>query len=139
MSSSRRPPGRRDTYDKASSSYGAQAKKHISGREVEAQALLKAARKLQDLQTDWDSRSDSAVEETLKYNRQIWVIFYDHALSGGDAGPPQTLRSNIANLAGFVFKRSVDILANPTADKLSILISINREIAAGLMSKTASQ
>ncbi len=124
-------------YGKASGSYGALARKHADKRDVEAQALLKAARKLQDLQSGWDNRASNAVEETLKYNRQIWVLFYDHAMNDGATTPPP-LRTNIINLAGFVFKRSMDILAEPDREKLNILININREIAAGLMTKPVS-
>jgi flagellar protein FlaF len=135
MSSSRKPPPTKHPHSKASGSYGALARKHAEKRDVEAQVLLKAARKLQDLQTGWENRPTGAVEETLKYNRQIWVMFYDNAVSNGVIQQPHSLRTNIINLAGFVFKRSIDILAEPDRDKLNILININREIAAGLMSK----
>jgi flagellar protein FlaF len=137
--SSRRPPNKSQTYGKASGSYGSLAKKHAGSRDVEAQALLKAARKLQDLQNSWDKRSANAIEETLKYNRQIWVLFYDNAINENAASQSHHLHTNIINLAGFVFKRSVDILADPERDKLNILININREIAAGLMSKPIIQ
>lgn len=136
-SNNRRPPNKTQTYSKASGSYGALAKKHADKREIEAQALLKAARKLQELQTGWDSRAPSAVEETLKYNRQIWVLFYDNATS--KPAEAASLHANIISLAGFVFKRSMDIIAEPDREKLSILISINREIAAGLMTKPAPE
>lgn len=136
MSSNRRPPNKTETYHKASGSYGALAKKHADKRELEAQVLLKAARKLQELQKGWDSRTPAAIEETLKYNRQIWVLFYDNAVNTAPADTA-SLQANIISLAGFVFKRSMDIIAEPDKDKLSILISINREIAAGLMAKQA--
>ena len=134
MSSNKKPPLNKMPYGKASGSYGALARKHADKRDVEAQVLLKAARKLQDLQSGWDNRASTAVEETLKYNRQIWVLFYDNAVNEGCTTPPP-LRSNIINLASFVFKRSMDILAEPDREKLNILININREIAAGLMTK----
>lgn len=133
MSSSRKLPPSNLAHGKASGSYGALAKKHLGKRDIEAQALLKAAKKLQDLQNGWDKRSPAAVEETLKYNRQIWVMFYDNATSPTPGNP--SLRTNIVNLAGYVFRRSMDILAEPERDKLNILININREIAAGLMTK----
>ena len=135
MSSSRKPPPTKHPYSKASGSYGALARKHADKRDVEAQALLKAARKLQDLQIGWENRSAVSMEETLKYNRQIWVMFYDNAVSNDTGKQPHSLRNNIISLAGFVFKRSMDILAEPDRDKLNILININREVAAGLMSK----
>lgn len=140
MSSNKKPPlnkpaAGRTPYGKASGSYGQQGRKYADKRDIEAQVLLKAARKLQDLQSGWDTRATNAIEETLKYNRQIWMMFYDNAVNGEGSAPPQPLRTNIVNLAGFVFKRSMDILADPERDKLNILISINREIAAGLMTK----
>lgn len=133
---SMRPPSKPSVHGKASANYGARAKAFAGGRELEAQALLKAARMLQDLQNNWEKRTAGGIEETLKFNRQIWVLFYDNAQQPNTAAnvpdaPP--LRANIINLASFVFKRSVDILAEPTQDKLSILININREVAAGLM------
>lgn len=133
--SSRRPPNKSQTYGKATGSYGAQAIKHAGSRDIEAQALLKAARRLQDLYSGWEKRTTKTVEETLKYNRQIWVLFYENAVSEKETSQTQPLRTNIINLAGFVFKRSVDIMADPDREKLNILININREIAAGLMSK----
>ncbi|MBP9868209.1 MAG: flagellar biosynthesis regulator FlaF [Alphaproteobacteria bacterium] len=138
---STRPPSKPAAHGKASANYGARAKAFAGGRELEAQALLKAARMLQDLQNNWDKRTAGGIEETLKFNRQIWVLFYDNAQQPNTAAnvpvaPP--LRTNIINLASFVFKRSVDILADPAQDKLSILININREVAAGLMTHPLS-
>ena len=39
------------------------------------------------------------------------------------------------NLCNFIDKRVVDILAKPTPQKLDVLININRQIAAGLLTK----
>jgi flagellar protein FlaF len=61
------------------------------------------------------------------------MLFYDTALENPEGNRPEDLRSNIVNLAGFVFKRSLDILADPEKEKFDILIEINREVAAGLM------
>jgi flagellar protein FlaF len=129
-----RPPSDRRAAGKVSGSYGALAKRHAGKREVEAQALLKAARMMQELQNDWDKQTPEKIESALKFNRNIWVIFYDNATndSAPDA-PSPPFRKNVVNLANFVFKRSVDILAAPEKTKLSVLININREVAAGLM------
>lgn len=139
---STKPPSNVFAHSKVSANYGARAKAFAGCRELEAQALLKAARMLQDLQTDWDKRTAGKIEETLKFNRQIWVLFYDNAqkpnaTAGRNSVP--VLQKNIINLASFVFKRSVDILASPAQDKLSILININREVAAGLMSPSLQE
>ena len=104
-------------------------------RELEAHVLIKSAKFLKDIQNDWENTSPEVLEETLKYNRQIWMMFYDTALENTEGDRPNDLRSNIINLANFVFKREIDILSAPDKKKLDVLININREIAAGLMSQ----
>jgi len=116
--------------------YGTNVQKNTPDqRELEAHVLLKSARFLNDMQSDWDNITPEVLEETLKYNRQIWMMFYDTAIENADENRPNDLRSNIVNLANFVFKRELDILSKPEKEKLNILISINRDIAAGLMEK----
>ena len=63
------------------------------------------------------------------------MMFYDTALENPEEDRPNDLRSNIINLANFIFKREIDIMSKPEKEKLNILISINRDIAAGLMAK----
>ena len=123
-------------YAQAAGAYGDHAQKHTPDqREMEGRVLLKAARMLQDLQKEWDSADKDVIEATLKYNRQIWMMFYDTALENPEGNRPGDLRSNIINLANFIFKREVEILASPQKEKLNVLVNINREIAAGLMQK----
>ena len=43
-------------------------------REIEAQALLKAARQLQDVQTNWTG-PDKNMHNALLFNRRLWSIF----------------------------------------------------------------
>ena len=118
----------------AASTYGSNAQKNTPDqRELEAHVLLKSAKFLQDIQKDWDNVTPEILEETLKYNRQIWMMFYDTALENPEGDRPNDLRSNIINLANYVFKRELEIISTPAKEKLSILISVNREIAAGLM------
>lgn len=118
--------------------YGTSVQKNTPDqRELEAHVLLKSANFLQDIQKDWDNTSPELLEEALKYNRQIWMMFYDTAIENPEGDRPNDLRSNIINLANFVFKRELEITSNPSAEKLNILISVNREIAAGLMEKEA--
>ncbi len=121
-------------YAQAAGTYDTQAKDNAgSQREMEGRILLKANRMFQTLIDNWDARGKDALEEALIYNRQIWVLFYDTALENKDGERTNDLRSNIVNLANFIFKREMEILANPQKEKLDILISINREISAGLM------
>jgi flagellar protein FlaF len=132
------PPGKpqqpNNPYAAAAGTYGSHLQKNTPDqRELEAHVLLKSARFLQDVQKDWDNVTGEILEQTLRYNRQIWMMFYDTALENREGDRPNDLRSNIVNLAQFIFKREIDIMAKPEKGKLDILISINREIAAGLM------
>lgn len=121
-------------YASAAGAYGSNAQKNAADpRETEARVLLKSAQQLQDLQKNWGNVSAEALEDTLKYNRNVWMMFYDTAVENTEGTRPQPLRNNIYNLANFVFKRELDILAKPEKNKIDILININREIANGLM------
>jgi len=127
-------------YASAAGAYGNNVLRNTPDqRELEAHVLLKSARFLEELQKDWDNVSGEILEETLKYNRQIWLLFYDNAIEDLDETRTNDLRSNIVNLANFVFKRSIDIMAKPEKQKLDVLININHEIAAGLSARQQAQ
>ncbi len=129
-------PTPNNPYASAASAYGSHAQQHTPDqRETEARVLLKAAQMFRDLQSNWDSANLEVIEATLKYNRNVWMMFYDTALENPEGNRPNDLRSNIVNLANFIFKREIDIMSDPKKEKLDILVNINREIAAGLMSK----
>lgn len=122
----------------AANLYGTNVQKNTPDqRELEAHVLIKSAKFMNTLQEDWDNVTPDILEDTLKYNRQIWMMFYDTALENTEGDRPNDLRSNIINLANFVFKRELEIMSEPKKEKLNVLISINREIAAGLMTKQA--
>ena len=128
------PPPSQNPYAAAAGAYGDNVQKNTPDqRELEAHVLLKSTKFLTDMQSDWDNVTPDILEETLKYNRQIWMMFYDTAIENPEEDRPNDLRSNIINLANFVFKRELEIVSNPSKEKLDVLISINREIAAGLM------
>lgn len=126
-------------YAKAAGAYGDHAQKHTPDqRELEARVLLKSAKMLQDLKDGWENANYEIIEATLKYNRQIWMMFFDTASENRPGEErPSDLRSNIINLANFIFKREMDILTDKDRknhpQRLDVLISINREIASGLM------
>lgn len=127
-------------YARAANLYDRNAQKHTPDqRELEGRVLLKAARMIRDMQDNWNSVTTDILESTLKYNRQIWMMFYDTALENPEGNRPNDLRSNIINLANFIFKREMEIMADPKKEKLDILISINKEIAAGLMESKAAK
>ncbi len=132
--SSKKPPN--NPYAHAAGVYGSHAQQHTTNpRETEARVLLKAAQMFKELQADWDNVERDTIEATLKYNRNVWMMFYDTAVENPEGNRPDDLRSNIVNLAHFIFKREIDIMAEPKKEKFDILITINHEIAAGLMTK----
>jgi flagellar protein FlaF len=101
-----------------------------SPRQIEAQALLKAAKQLQDVQSNWIG-PDGNMFAALRFNSRLWSILLS-AVEKDDNPQPIQIRQNIANLAGFILKRTAELLQNPDPSKLDSLISINRNIAAGL-------
>ena len=131
------PPN--NPYAQAASAYGDNAQKNTPDqRELEARILLKSAKMLADLQDGLEAANTELIESTLKYNRQIWMMFYDTALENPDNNRPNDLRSNIINLANFIFKREMDIISAPEKQKFDVLININKEIAAGLMTQASN-
>jgi flagellar protein FlaF len=114
----------------ASQAYARTAQRIATPRDIEAQALLKAARKLQDVMTNWE-QPDSGLTEALMFNRKLWSIFLSDALR--DENPEQiAIRQNIANIGIFVMSQTIDMQLNPEPQKLASLIEINCNIAAGL-------
>ena len=101
-----------------------------SPREVEAQTLLMAARKLVEVQTNWNGPYRK-MQAALLFNRRLWTIFMGAAESN-DNPQPIEVRQNILNLAVFVMQRTLDIQVDPKPEKLQSLIDINSNIAAGL-------
>ena len=99
-------------------------------REIEAQALLKAARQLQDVQANWTG-PDKNMHNALLFNRRLWSIFMSAAETTDNPQPPE-VRQNILRIATFVMRQTVDMQLDPNPEKLKSLISINCNIAAGL-------
>tara|TARA_A200000113_G_scaffold111188_1_gene99851 strand:+ start:297 stop:707 length:411 start_codon:yes stop_codon:yes gene_type:complete len=135
------PPNKpNNPYAKAAGAYGDHAQKHTPDqRELEARVLIKSAKALRELQENWENVNSETLNEALQYNRQIWMMFYDTALENPEGDRPNDLRSNIINLANFIFKRELEIRSDPSKEKLDILININKEISAGLMSKPQAE
>jgi flagellar protein FlaF len=97
-------------------------------REIEAQALLKAAKQLQDVQTNWNFED---LEKALLFNRRLWSIFMSAAESN-DNPQPLEIRQNIASIGVFVMKQTIEMQIAPDPAKLKPLIDINCNLAAGL-------
>jgi flagellar protein FlaF len=103
-----------------------------SGRELEASVLTKAAMLLQQCQNAWDAADrDQKLDEGLKYTQKIWT-FFQSELARPDNPLPKKLREDLLSLSIYIDKRIFEVMANPAPEKLTILININLNIAAGL-------
>ncbi len=116
----------------AAQAYGNVAKQTSSPREMEANLLLKAAARLQAVSDAWGDRDQ--IDEALLYNRKLWSIFLT-SVTRADNPLPDLARQNIANLGLFVINQTLSLMSEPKREKLSPLISINRELAAGLLGR----
>jgi flagellar protein FlaF len=117
----------------ATKTYGKVSRQTASPRELEALLLLKAASQLQAIRDNWEHRRQN-LDEALLYNRKLWTIFLSSATSL-DNPLPAPVRQNVANLGLFVMNQTVSLIANQRPEPLASLISINRELAAGLLGR----
>jgi len=114
----------------AAQAYARTSQTTASPREIEAQALLKAARLLQEVQTNWTG-SDRNLYKALMFNRRLWTIFMS-AMEANENPNSLEIRQNIANIGVFVLKQTIEMQMDPDPAKLKPLIDINCNIAAGL-------
>lgn len=117
----------------AASAYGRAAQTGQSPRELEAQLLMKSAQRLQALKDSWAEGARDLLD-TLTYNRRIWTVLAT-AATEPDNPLPDAIKANIAQLAAFIFQRTIAIQIEPAPEKLASLIQINRNIAAGLRAR----
>jgi flagellar biosynthesis activator protein FlaF len=102
----------------------------LSPRLLEANLLSRAAGQMQRIRDDWETNRPELIS-ALMFNRKLWTVFLG-SVTGEECELPKALRENIANLGIFVMKRTLETLAEPAPAKLTVLININRELAAGL-------
>lgn len=115
------------------------AKAEISGMgqvELESRALIRTASSLNNIRENW-AQNSGCLEEALEKNRRLWTIIAS-AMSDDSSPQPADVRHNILNLSVYVFKRTLEILADPKPESLKILIDINMNIARGLCGHEAS-
>jgi flagellar biosynthesis activator protein FlaF len=113
--------------------YGKVAKETASPRELEANLLLRAAARFQSVK-DSGAENDKEFDDALMFNRKLWSIFLT-SVTQPDNPLPASIRQNIANLGLFVMSHTVVLSAEKRRDGLTSLISINRELAAGLLGR----
>jgi flagellar protein FlaF len=118
--------------------YKTHQRKFESHRDIEARALLSAANELEEAR-----RSGAPMPvytEALRRNQRMWTIFQVALCDPENPLQPQ-LKGLLLNLCRYVDRVSFNAIKQHRPDLLGGLISINRQIAAGLsvQQKTAEQ
>lgn len=100
-------------------------------REAESTALFAATRGLEDCLQDW-SRSGPGAQlvEALRYNLRLWTLFQCDLSQPHQEFLPR-LRVDLLRRCDLVDRRTFEIIAEPTSEKLKSLIEINRGVPAG--------
>lgn len=112
--------------------YQSVEKTTLSGRELEAAVLMRAAQMLAEVQSQWDAPDrDERLDQALRYNQRLWTLFQVE-LTAPDHPMPVEIKRNLLSLSAFIDKRTFEVMAFPEPRKLDVLISINKNIAAGL-------
>jgi flagellar protein FlaF len=115
--------------------YATVQKESMSPRDLEASVLTRAAVMLKQAQDNWDSPDREAkLMDAISYNQKVWS-FFQAELSAPENPLPVSIKQDILNLSLFIDKRLIEILASPDPKKLSLVISINNNLAAGLRSE----
>jgi flagellar protein FlaF len=119
-------------YNSALQAYQTIDNSTMSGRDIEARVLTDAAQKMKQCQQAWDSENRNAnLDAALRYNQKVWSVFQVE-LERDDNPLPLRVRQNLLRLIAFVDKRIFETMAFPEREKLTIMIQINENIAAGL-------
>ena len=116
----------------ALNTYSNMQKDTMSGRELEASVLSRAGLMLKQVQDNWDAPDmQQKLTEAIKFNQKVWS-FFQAELSDPENPLPKNIREDILNLSIFIDKRLFEVMAVPERDKLSIVVDINFNLAAGL-------
>jgi flagellar protein FlaF len=105
-----------------------------SQRQLEASILLNAANRLEDVRKRWQPELDHELDDALLYNQKLWTVFAAE-VADAEGRLPDDLRNKIGSIAVFVFKRTFELMAKPEPAKIDALVTINRNLAAGLLTR----
>ena len=118
--------------NRAQQAYEETTKATASSRELEAAALFKAARMLDNSRQQWGTaEAPQILNEALRHNLRLWTLFQAE-LARPDHEMPVAMRVRLLRLCSFIDRRTFELLARPEPEKVQILININRHIASGL-------
>ncbi len=119
----RQAPASQASYDQTPSA-------DADPREIEAWALLKSARQLDDASRAPENPDE--LRNCLRQNQLLWTIFQS-AVAGDDSPLPLKVRETVLNLSLIVDKHTFSCLADLDPEKVPALVEINRNVALGLM------
>lgn len=120
----------------AALAYAQTAKITQSPRDLEASLLLKAAGHFRVIKEGWEEHK-AQLDDALLYNRKLWTVLVSSA-TAEDSPLPIEVKNNIGSLGVFVFNQTLELQRDPKPEKLSALININAELAAGLNAMPAA-
>lgn len=117
-------------HNQATQAYRQASKNTASPRDLEANLLSSAAAHFQRIRENWDDLSGE-LPDALMFNRKLWTVFLTSVV---DNASPLAIevRQHVANLGVFVLSQTAELQVVPAAEKLDVLVRINRELAAGL-------
>ena len=117
-------------YQQGAQAYRQTAKTVETPRERESALLMKAAAGMQRVRDEWPSSFDQ-LQPAVNFNRKLWTILMT-SVTRPDSELPQDVRQNVANLGIFILNETREVLLEPNPRKLETLVSLNRQLAAGL-------
>lgn len=102
----------------------------VDSRTQQARVLNDAAWRIQDAKNNWGD--GVKLHEALQFNLRFWTIVQADAMAE-DCPFDKALRINILRLSSWVDRRTYEIYEEPSPEKLDSLITINQNIAQGLL------
>lgn len=119
-------------YSKSLNPYQQVEKSTMTGRQTEARVLTEAAVKLKNCRDSWDAPDRrTKLDDALTYTQRVWSLIQGDLLDENNPLPPE-IRRNILTLSAFIDQRIFNIQAYPEPQKLTIIIDIHLNLAAGL-------
>jgi flagellar protein FlaF len=116
----------------AAKAYDSINKAAMSPRQLEAAILNRAAAMLKSVQESWEQADhEERLFNALRYNQRLWSVFQAE-LSSDESLLPKKLREDLLSISLFIDKRTFELMAMPEREKVTSLVSINQNIAAGL-------
>jgi flagellar protein FlaF len=110
--------------------YARMAQTTANPRERDAQLLLRAAARFAAVQSS-EPFDRTAARDAATFNRKLWTVFLS-AVSRAENPLDAATKAQLRSIAMFVLRRCSMIEVRPSADQMTALIAINRNLAEGL-------